>query len=544
MTDSQEKVIQKAESVNPKSVVPLTHERGQPRIVTADRFIRDSKKKELSPDNRLATFDAMLADADVFTAANYTRLFSVKALSRGVAVGKEGSDKSKEAAKFINYNLRNMGYGTWLQAVLDMTTAIYYGWSDLNIVLRKREYGKYKNNRCLHKLAPRDQKSVYGWLWNNDHTEWQGLVQMPSLKKRPLARYNSNLSDGLQALSTAKYYDDDYPIIRANQLLHISYNGSLGNPQGDSPLMHCYDAWYEKKLIENFEIGGISKDLSGVLIVKVPAELIEKAQDPETYPEAAEELAEIQRDAADMHQGKTTHILLTSDVDPTSKTPLYDIELKGVSGAGGGKSYITSDVIDQKRKAIFNVFGAGFLLLGQDGSGSYALSSSQTSVHGHIIERDIMFFVDAINTQLIPRLLAANDIFLDYEDMPEFQPAEPDEISIDDLGKVVQRMGAVNKLTPEIYKELLRKAKLPDDGVDDLDYTDEGQSRAADGMKSGMSNGTSKGGSKNDSSVSNSENGGSTSKSLKACSETDRVFNEDGICVNQDELNEEGFYNE
>ena len=253
--------IRKAES-HPGLIVPVSREKGQPRIVTSSRLIQDSKKKELSPDNRLSTFDSMLADDAVFTASNYTNLFSVKALARGKAVGKT-SALSKQAAEFINYNLHNMDYGTWMQATRDMTTAGYYGWSDLNIVMRPRNYGPYKGRRCLYKLSPRDQHSIYGWLWNENFTEWVGLVQKPRLTQKG-STIRSNFENGIYALSNAKLYEKDYPIIKAGQLIHTAYNSTMRNPQGDSPLMHCYDAWYEKKLIENFELSGISKDLKGL----------------------------------------------------------------------------------------------------------------------------------------------------------------------------------------------------------------------------------------------------------------------------------------
>lgn len=496
--------VEKALSSNASTVTPARMtEKGQPRIVTVERFIRDSKRDELSPAKRLATFESMLADDAVFSASNYTQLFSIKALAGGKFVGKKGSPVSKEAAKFLNYNLHNMRYGTWLEACRNMATAIIYGWSSQNIVATRRNYGEYKGSICLDKLSPRSPHSVYSWIWNEDFTEWRGLVQHPRLMQNKANR--PYLAEGISEASVPKYYETDYPIILAEQLLHVSYNSTFNNPQGASPLMNAYESWYEKKLIEHFEMSGISKDLAGVLVVKVPFELIEKAKDPENYPDAAQELKDIQMDAADLHQGRNTHILLTSDVDPNTLKPLYDIELRGVTGTGG-KSYITTNVIDQKRKAIYNCFGAGFLLLGQDGGGSYALSSAQTSVHGHLVERDIQQFADAINHQLAARLLAANKIELTFDEFPTFVPAEPDEVSLDDISKYVQRVASVGKLTPQSYKRILQLGNLPTKGYKKLDYDDSGDSRAGDGMATPF-HGTSTGGGKaGDTSVGNTEN--------------------------------------
>lgn len=535
---SQDTPILKAET-HAGTAVPSTKEKGQPRIVTSARLIQDSKRKELAPDARLNTFDAMLADDSVFTAANYSTLFAVKALARGRVVG-TGSSVSNAAADFLNYNLHNMDYGTWYQAVLDMTTALKYGWSDLNIVVRKRNYGTYKGHNCLYKLAPRDQSSVYGWLWNEDMTEWRGFVQKPTLMQGKKA-INSRLDDGISELATAKYYSQNFPIILAEQLLHTSYNGTMRNPQGDSPLMHCYDAWYEKKLIETFELSGISKDLNGLPVLRVPSELIERANDPDTYPEAADEFLDLQRDMADIHQGKTTNIVLTSDVDAASGKYLYDFSLIGIQGAGG-KNYVTSQCIEQKKKSIYNTFGAGFLLLGQDGSGSYALSSSQTSVHGHLVERDIMQYTDVINNQLLTRLLAANNVYLDWKDMPTFVPADPDELSIDDVSKFIQRVKAVGALTPELLEKILAMGGLEVGDLDTVDFDSKGTSRSGDGMAAGMGNGTSTSVAGDDTSISNNENGG-VSKKFALEDGTDRIIDVvTGDCVNEDELDRSGNY--
>ena len=536
--DSKDKQIKKAES-SPRTAVPTTFEIGQPRIITSSKMIEDTKKKELTLDNRLNTFDCMMADPDVFSAVNYTTLFSIKSLSRGAAKGAAGSEKSKIAADYINYCLHNMGYSTWLDAVMDMCTALKYGWSDLEIVLEKRNYGKYKGNYCLYKLSPRSQHSVYGWLWNDNFTEWKGLVQKPPLeqKGKPLA---SNLENGINLLSVPKYYDKNYPIIESSKLLHTAHNSTLNNPQGDSPLMHCFDPWFEKMLIQNFELSGISKDLKGLPVLRVPSELVEMANNPTVYPEQAAEYLSLQKDMSDLHQGNTTHMVLTSDVDPASGKYLYDFELIGIQG--GTTNYVTSDVIDQKRRAIYNTLGAGFLLLGQDGSGSYSLSTSQTSAHGHLVERDIMQYTNVINTQLIPRLLAANGVYLDYDEMPIFVPAEPDELSLDELSKAVQRMAAVKKLTPSIYKKMLGWSGLPTDGVEELDYTDRGESRSGDGMAAGMGNGTSQEVAGSDTSTSNLENGGVT-KNLVTDKGTDRIIDvATGKCINEGDLDKYGSY--
>ena len=51
-----------------------------------------------------------------------------------------------------------------------------------------------------------------------------------------------------------------------------------------------------------------------------------------------------------------------------------------------------------------------------------------------------------LRTSLAYSLLAANNILLDWKDMPTFEPGVVDEFSPDELGKFVQRAASVDKL--------------------------------------------------------------------------------------------------
>jgi len=213
--------------------------------------------------------------------------------------------------------------------------------------------------------------------------------------------------------------------------------------------------------------------------------LIEQANDPSTFPDAATEYQNLQANTADLHAGKSNFIVLTSDADDVTKKYYYDFELKGVDG--GGKQYQTSDIITQKRKAIYNIFGTSAILLGQDSGsgGSYSLSSDKSSMHSYYVERNVLQKTDILNTQLAPRLLAINGIYLDYKDMPTYQHTSPTETNKDELSKVVQRIASVQKMTPDALKMVYKEMGWPDDGIDELDFTDKGDSR------SGESQGTS-----------------------------------------------------
>lgn len=468
--------IEKAETSGKSIIRPITvtnKERGQPRIITSARFVDEIRKTELSNvPRRLCTYQSMWENDDaIFNSVDVTNLMVLMALSQGEFIpGKSNSSASREAANFLNYCIRNMSYGTWLEYCNNANTDIIYGWSFQNIVTEVRKHGKYKNMRCLRKLAPRNQRSIYGWVWDKEFRELQGFVQKQNVKQMSDPKLNEFVGDiTFGNLSDPTMREQGYPLIRSNQMTHFRYNATDNNPQGDSPLLHCYDSYIEKKLIEQHECVGVTKDMAGVVVLKLPPEFIERANDSQNYPNEAAEYAALQTNAANLQNGTESFIVLSSGVDPLTKTPDYDIQFKGLEG--GGKNYVTSQIIEQKRKSIYNIFGTGFLLLGQNGQGSYALSGTQKDMHSFYVQRNILHKKDVIDNQLAPTLLLSNNVHLDWEDMPTFKPKDPDELSLEELGKFIQRVASVNKLTLEAAEYLYDKSGLPTDGLEELAFT-------------------------------------------------------------------------
>lgn len=493
-----------------------TIEVGQPGIVSGSYFIQDSKKTELAMPRRLCTFDVMCQDDAVSNSVNFTNMLVVNSMYGGKIIpGPSGSSSSKIAADAINYMIRNMSYDTWLDACINMATDLKYGYSLLNIVCEKLKKGKYKGSIGLKKLAPRCQKSVYGWVWDNKLRDYKGFVQKANLKQNPkMMSTNAWLGNNLNLLGAARYQELGYPYIKREQLLHFTYNSTNNNPQGNSPLMDCYNAWAEKKLIEKFEISAITKGLGGVLLLRVPSQLIERANDPQgRFPEATAEYLALQQDAAAIHSAENALMVLTSDVDEITKQPLYDVRFMGVEGGSSTNSFDTTKIIDQKRKAIYNTFLTSAILLGQGEVGSYALSNNITTMHALAVQNNILQKTNVINTQLIPRLLEVNGVELDWEDMPVFEPMAPSEPDNEILSKVTQRMKSVNAITPTALKTIYEEFGWDTEGVDELDFSDKGQSRAGESQgSSGVGNTQNTGG--GSTSTSNMENA-DTQKSIK-----------------------------
>lgn len=462
--------IDKAESKKTSADLSrLPKEVGQPYIVDGFGLIKQQKKQELHPAHLPCTFKEMLNDADVADAVDSILVKTLPALEQGKVKARSKSKQALEVADFLNYTLRNITHGTWLEAMQNATSCLIHGYALINPVLEVRDYGQYKGKVVLKKLAPRTQSSTYGWAWDKNGRDLKGVVQKPM----KLAQRESTLGDykagkiSYSDVSKGYYKDSKYTFIPSSRLLHFRFNPADNNPQGYSPLFYCYDAYSEKKLIEQYELIGVSKDLGGVGIIYMPLELMEKASRPEEFPEDYQQYLSIIENASNIQNAKGNLIVLASDVDAQSKTKMYDFEQKGIDG--GGKQYKTSEIIEIKKKSIYNVFGAGFKLLGQNGHGSNALSSNQMSTHDYYVQRLIMWVTDVINNQLLPMILEANGMEVDWKDMPYFEADDPTKPDIDSLTKGASRLASGGIMTKAGLEKLYEWMGLPLEGIDEID---------------------------------------------------------------------------
>ena len=170
--------VNKTETSGARSVVrpPTAREVGQPRIVTSSRFIQTSEDERHRCQGGCVSLNQMYQEDDaVFVGVDRTNEKVLKAMYTGKFIpGPSNSRASQEAAEFLNYNIRNMSFGSWLEAMTNANTDTIYGWSFMNIVTEVRRNGPYAGKRVLKKLAPRSQKSLYGWVW--DRTFGKSLV--------------------------------------------------------------------------------------------------------------------------------------------------------------------------------------------------------------------------------------------------------------------------------------------------------------------------------------------------------------------------------
>jgi hypothetical protein len=248
------------------------------------------------------------------------------------------------------------GFGNWVSEALTM---LPFGFSVFEIV-----WTRFGDMVIAGKIAPRSQDTVYRWLLD-DTGEFAGLVQ--------------------QAPPTYALVE-----LPAEKVIHLATRSEKQNPEGRSILRSAWVPYYYAKNIMMIEAIGIERDLAGMPVIKLP----DGANTSETDTNSdAKKAAKIVRN-------------LRNDEQAGVVLPFgWELELLST---GGSRQFDTDKTITRYENRMLMAALAQFLMLGQSSVGSFALSRDQTDLFNMSVNTTADTIADALNDQLIPRLMRLN----------------------------------------------------------------------------------------------------------------------------------------
>lgn len=493
MSDTTDQIeIKKAEaSTSVDSTRIRTGEVGTPNLRAMGSWIQNEMRRELVAPFNLVTYEKMRQDATVGAALGTAEAFLTKALANSKFTTQSKNKQAIDFCNYLNWNLKNLKDVTWYESCINILTYLQYGFSWLEKVYEPNFSKKYNTYPWkLKKLAPRSQHSIEQWKFDDSSRQVIGLRQyQPQALNLGSTNYRPVSTD-----------PNDY--MKRNKFMLFSWDSKNSSPIGISPLNACYKAWKEKVLIEAMEVSGASKGLNGLVVLRVPTEHINKAAEDSESNEYKTLMA-LQQQAALMHNGDQTFIMLGSDVQGENGNGkyTYDFELAGVTGTATN-AISTDTIINERKKAILDVFGAGFINLGNDNTGSYSLADAKTSLHAFFMEKHMLFIQSVVQNDLVKQMMEINRVYLEEDDIPVFTLAALDEVNPEEYSKSAQRLAAtglmprkkvflmdvltkcgwnVSSLEELTEEELLESLANPND-----------ESRVGDGMAQGMPSGTGK----------------------------------------------------
>ena len=415
------------------------------------------KPFELSVGQRLATYERMLFDPDVSTPYNKTKEMVEEGFSTYHIDYNKNSPDSKKAADYMKYCIEVMfNAHTTPRSVAGHA----YTYAMNKLAIAEKEFdkipdGEFEGLWALSGLFPIPLKTLD--ILNPFQIENGG-------RKLAYARQNQNTfkNNRTNVVDDIPNTKDGFVKINAAKLAMFTDSSNPINPFCISIFDHIYEEWRFKTLVKEILLTGVAKDLVGTPIFYVPSIIMEEAEiDPTGWQ--ADLLRNLDKQAAAMHNGDQSFIRLPSDPhEGSSSLREFEVKFLGVDG-GNGKGFNLVEILEQSKKAIYNAFGAQNLLTGESGGGSYNLIEGQNSNHAFTVKRNVTIIEEVWNKDIWPQLFRLNEWKLAPKDIPKFRAGQVDPVSMDELGKFMQRTvtSGIFPITVPSVNWFLKQAGVP-----------------------------------------------------------------------------------
>lgn len=384
-------------------------------------------------------------------------LFAVDRLLRQIDWKVEPASHKKEdreAAEFIEECMDDMSH-TWDEFISEVLTMLPYGWSWHEIVYKKRvgprESDGKRRSRFTdgkigwRKIPIRSQETLQRWVFD-DAGGIKGMIQMPPPK-----------------------FEQIYIPVDRSLLFRVST--VKNNPEGRSFLRNAYRPWFYKKRVEEIEVIGVERDLAGMPVAKVPHDYLSAKKGTKQY----EMVQAFKRMVKSVRRDEQEGIILPVQYDQDTKQPMFDFSLLN---SGGGRSFNTSEIIQRYEQRILMTVLADFIMVGHQGTGSYALHTDKTGLFRASINSISQAIADVLNRYAIPRLFAING--WQVEELPRFVPGDVDPPDLTQLASFMAQMANTGVQwfpDAELEKFIRKSARLPelDESTEDIRETQKKQ---------------------------------------------------------------------
>ena len=281
-------------------------------------------------------------------------------------------------------------------------------------------------------FSPRNQYTILRWLYREVPVN---PADPNSIKMQKLV--------GLQQLAPPKFRMTSIPIER---LVVYKLRAELDNPEGTSILRPAWIPYFYVKHFQQIEAIALERLGPGFPVIHLPPGATTDNNDSSDYGKAAKMVRNIRND---QQAGAVLPDLWTLDLlHSDAKMPDYNA------------------AISRHTKDILTAALAQFLMLGQQGIGSLALSKDQTDFFTMSVNATADILAETFTHDMIPPLMALNGY--DAEGlMLEHTPAQG-ETSVTVMADFLQKAGSFIHLTPDDEVWIRQLAGMPEKSVEEI----------------------------------------------------------------------------
>jgi hypothetical protein len=376
-------------------------------------FIQEEFLRDLKGQRALKIFREM-ADNDPIIGA---MLFAMKTLIRRVQwnVQPGGQDQeSLRVADLVETCMSDMSM-SWDDVICEICTMFVFGYAPLEIVYKLRQG---ESNDPMRNSRFTD--GMIGWR----------KLPIRSPESRYLWEFDEN--GGIQAFSQMPPPDFMVRTIPIEKLLLFRTTTEKNNPEGKSLLRNCYRPWYLKKNIEQIEAIGIERDLAGLPVGWVPAEILSNTPSVE----AAATKTNLEQIIRNIRRDEQEGVLWPLSYDADGHK-IFDLTLLST---GGGRQFDTTAIITRYDQRIAQSVMADVIMIGHQKAGSFALTESKIELFASGLKAFVDGMADVFNRFAVPRLLRING--LPIQNQPILKHGSVEQVDLDKLGTFVQSLAA------------------------------------------------------------------------------------------------------
>jgi hypothetical protein len=289
---------------------------------------------ELSPRYILHTVREMMLDDAVSSCITTGNNMIERSFSNYTIKYNKNSEASKKARDFLQWNLDNLADGQTMTNLARNANEFKLDGYAPFVKSFERGYDEWENTpdgKPLWKL----EKLKYIHPMTLDRVKPfyvpDGGHQITELRQSPQAFVGT---DDWQFASKSTG-GKPYISIPWAKVVMMTYSSTQSQPMGQSPFIGAYTAWREKKLLEEYTLIGVTKDLAGMPLLRLPANILEDAaKDPSSA--AGVMVDQLTTGIANLHAGDQAAMTLPSDTINEaggSGNQKYSLEFLGISGS-------------------------------------------------------------------------------------------------------------------------------------------------------------------------------------------------------------------
>lgn len=350
-------------------------------------------------------------------------LFAIEMLLRQVSWRVDPADQSQLAAAHADL-VRGMLFKdmsqSWAMVLSDILSFLVYGWSYHELVYKRR----------LGSQPPADRARDPAWAPSRYNDGLIGWRKWPVRSQDTLLRWDFDTTGGVKGLWQQDPVRPMTVLIPMEKALLFRGFGARGNPEGRSILRTAYAAWYYKTHISRIEGIGIERDLAGLPVAKVPAQLL--SANASTGEKA--QLTEIKKIVTTIRRDEQEGIVWPLVYDQQGNE-LYKLELLST---GGTRQFDVDKVVQRYDVRITQAVLADTLMLGHAIIGNRSLGEEKDGLFSMALSGLLDALVDVINRHAIPRVWTLNA--LPQETMPSLSHGKVRRVDFDKFTQGVLRL--------------------------------------------------------------------------------------------------------